>query len=104
MIKIGQGDDPTFIYEIKMKKHVQPEFVNEQQEAVETTSLIENSGTNSSDGDELNTKDDLHYYRAEVHLSEGGKDYCVMGWSKTAVINDVVDQYHKHLYFLHLVR
>lgn len=104
MIKIGQGDDPTFIYEIKTKKHVQPEFVNEQQEAVETTSLIENSGTNSSDGDELNTKDDLHYYRAEVHLSEGGKDYCVMGWSKTAVINDVVDQYHKHLYFLHLVR
>ena len=26
------------------------------------------------------------YYRAEVHLSEGGQDYDLMGWSKDGVI------------------
>ena len=44
------------------------------------------------------------YYRAEVHLGRGGQDYDIMGWSKTAVINNVIDQYHKHLHFLHLLR
>jgi choline/glycine/proline betaine transport protein len=39
-----------------------------------------------------------------VHLREGGQDYDIMGWSKLAVINDVIDQYHKHLHFLHLLR
>ena len=42
----------------------------------------------------------LRYYRAEVHLSEGGQDYDVMGWSRDAVINDVIDQYERHLHFL----
>ncbi|GGF64121.1 choline transporter [Alteromonas lipolytica] len=41
------------------------------------------------------------YYRAEVHLTEGGQDYDIMGWSTLAVINDVIDQYHKHQHFLH---
>jgi choline/glycine/proline betaine transport protein len=39
-----------------------------------------------------------------VHLAEGGQDYDIMGWSKQAVINDVIDQYHKHQHFLHLLR
>lgn len=106
MLKIGQGDDPTFVYEIKTQKHLQPDFVNDQDQAIVTNGLIENSSTSatSTNSENINSKDDLHYYRAEVHLSEGGKDYCVMGWSKAAVINDVVDQYHKHMYFLHLAR
>ena len=52
----------------------------------------------------LDTDDEHTYYRAEVHLREGGQDYDIMGWSKVAVINDVIDQYHKHLHFLHLLR
>ena len=43
------------------------------------------------------------YYRAEVHLSEGGQDYDLMGWSKDGVINDVLDQFQKHQHFLHLL-
>lgn len=41
------------------------------------------------------------YSGAEVHLREGGQGYDIMGWSKQAVINDVLNQYHKHIYFLH---
>ncbi len=82
-ITVAQGDDQAFSYAIEPKRHVQPDFAADH-------------------GDE--DSHDHVYYRAEVHLSEGGQDYCVMGWSKLALINDVVDQYHKHLYFLHLMR
>lgn len=44
------------------------------------------------------------YYRVEVFLSEGGQDYDVSGWSKEALINDIVEQYRKHMYFLHKTR
>jgi choline/glycine/proline betaine transport protein len=83
MISVDQGDDQSFSYAIEPKRHLQPEF------------SLDN--VHNDDNDSV-------YYRAEVHLNEGGQDYCVMGWSKTALINDVVDQYHKHLYFLHLMR
>lgn len=80
-ISVKQGEDQGFSYAILPKLHAQPDFANDN-----------------------NTSQNEVYYRAEVHLGEGGQDYCVMGWSKTALINDVVDQYHKHLYFLHLMR
>ncbi len=80
-ISVKQGEDQGFSYAILPKLHAQPDFAND------------------SDADHNEV-----YYRAEVHLGEGGQDYCVMGWSKAALINDVVDQYHKHLYFLHLMR
>jgi choline/glycine/proline betaine transport protein len=83
VISVEQGDDKPFSYAIEPKRHAQPEFSHDHK------SLDENNS---------------EYYRAEIHLSEGGQDYCVMGWSKNALINDVVDQYHKHLYFLHLMR
>ena len=44
------------------------------------------------------------YYRAEVHLQEGGQDYDIMGWPEEAVINDIVEHYQKHLHFLHSLR
>ncbi|NCC40983.1 MAG: BCCT family transporter, partial [Gammaproteobacteria bacterium] len=40
----------------------------------------------------------LEYYRAEVHLSEGGQDYDVMGWSQHDIIGDVLDQYERHMH------
>jgi choline/glycine/proline betaine transport protein len=80
-LTVAQEEALPFSYSIKPKRHLQPEF------AYDADSETENV-----------------YYRAEVHLGEGGQDYCVMGWSKEALINDVVDQYHKHLYFLHSMR
>jgi choline/glycine/proline betaine transport protein len=77
---IDHGEAQEFVYRVLAQKYSQPDFVNEENE------------------------DDQNYYRAEVHLVEGGQDYDIMGWSKTAVINNIIDQYHKHLHFLHLLR
>jgi choline/glycine/proline betaine transport protein len=44
------------------------------------------------------------YYRAEVHLREGGQNYDVMGWSRDQIIGDILNQYESHLHFLYLVR
>lgn len=84
-LQVKHGDESDFVYGVHRRKHLQPDFVS--------------NGDDSVDND-----DDQSYYRAEVHLSEGGQDYDIMGWSKEAVINDVIDQYHKHLHFLHLLR
>ncbi|MCR5536124.1 MAG: BCCT family transporter [Succinivibrio sp.] len=43
-------------------------------------------------------------YRAEVFLREGGQDYDVIGWSQDALINDVVEQYGRHMHFLYKIR
>jgi choline/glycine/proline betaine transport protein len=82
---VKHGDEQDFVYAVYGRKHTQPELENSNQK-------------------ELDTDGEQTYYRAEVHLSEGGQDYNIMGWSKLAVINDLLDQYHKHRHFLHLLR
>jgi len=77
---VDHGEEQEFIYRVLARKYSQPDFVTEADE------------------------DEQSYYRAEVHLVEGGQDYDIMGWSKTEVINNIIDQYHKHLHFLHLLR
>jgi choline/glycine/proline betaine transport protein len=52
--------------------------------------------------DEL--EDSEKYCRAEVHLREGGQDYDVMGWTTEQLANDVLDQYERHLHYLHMMR
>jgi choline/glycine/proline betaine transport protein len=42
------------------------------------------------------------YARLEVHLSEGGQNYDVMGYTSGQVIHDCLDQYERHLEFLRL--
>jgi choline/glycine/proline betaine transport protein len=42
------------------------------------------------------------YARLEVHLREGGQGYDVMGYTHTQLIDDVLDQYERHLEFLRL--
>jgi len=39
-----------------------------------------------------------------VHLYEGGQDYELFGYSRQQIINDIIDQYERHLQFLHLTR
>jgi choline/glycine/proline betaine transport protein len=77
---VNHGEEQEFIYRVLARKYSQPDYVTETDE------------------------DEQSYYRAEVHLVEGGQDYDIMGWSKAAVINNIIDQYHKHLHFLHLLR
>tara|TARA_R110001583_G_scaffold10019_3_gene46768 strand:+ start:151 stop:2109 length:1959 start_codon:yes stop_codon:yes gene_type:complete len=80
---VDHGESQNFVYRVLARKYSQPDFSNDTTETDE---------------------DEQSYYRAEVHLGEGGQDYDIMGWSKTAVINNIIDQYHKHLHFLHLLR
>ncbi len=42
------------------------------------------------------------YSRLEVHLREGGQGYDVMGYTHTQLLDDVLDQYERHLEFLRL--
>jgi choline/glycine/proline betaine transport protein len=84
-LSVKDGSEYSFTYGVKCEKYLQP------------------SHSTDSESPQGNS-DEQNYYRAEVHLSEGGQDYDIMGWSKHAVINDVIDQYHKHLHFLHLLR
>ena len=43
-------------------------------------------------------------YQAEVFLKEGGKNYNVMEWTQEDLLQDIIDQYERHLYFLNVVR
>lgn len=47
---------------------------------------------------------DERYFRMEVYLLEGTQGYDLMGYSKEQVINDILDQYERHMHFLHLNR
>ncbi len=85
-LRVHHGEEHDFIYQIKSRSYVKPSYIIPE-------------GLSDADVDETQ-----RYYRAEVHLREGGQDYDVMGWSKDAVINDIIDQYHKHMHFLHLLR
>ncbi|MDD7968051.1 choline BCCT transporter BetT [Actinomycetospora lemnae] len=44
----------------------------------------------------------LTYYRLEVHLRDGGQDYDVMGHTHGQLIDDVLDQYERHLEYVRL--
>jgi choline/glycine/proline betaine transport protein len=48
--------------------------------------------------------DEDSYFRAEVQLKEGSQDYDVMGWTQKQVLHDILEQYEKHLHFLHVLR
>lgn len=41
--------------------------------------------------------EELRYYHAEVHLSEGGQGYSIMFWTEEQLIADILDQYEKYL-------
>jgi choline/glycine/proline betaine transport protein len=45
-----------------------------------------------------------HYYRLETFLMEGTQGNDLMDYSKEQVIGDILDQYEKHLNFVHIHR
>ncbi|MDN4502690.1 choline BCCT transporter BetT [Alteromonadaceae bacterium BrNp21-10] len=77
LLTVMHGDEIDFTYGVYCQQHSQPDFVD-----------TENS----------------NYYRAEVYLREGGQNYDLMGWTKLEVINDILEQYQKHLHFLQLLK
>lgn len=50
------------------------------------------------------TETDKIYYQAEVFLREGGQNYDVMDWTQEDLLQDIIDQYERHLHFLNVIR
>ena len=48
--------------------------------------------------------EEQQFYQAEVFLREGGQNYDVMDWTLEDLLQDIIDQYERHLHFLNLVR
>jgi choline/glycine/proline betaine transport protein len=83
-VEVRHGDEIDFFYSVHPRPYEPPSFV------------LRDTRPSRAEA--------LKYYRAEVHLREGGQDYDIMGWSKQDVINDVLDQYERHMHFLNAVR
>ncbi|MBH3429954.1 BCCT family transporter [Pseudomonas alkylphenolica] len=82
-LELDHAGEGRFLYEVRPRAFVMPSFVLQE----------------SDEGSEARK-----YFRAEVHLREGGQDYDIMGWSREDVIGDILDQYERHLHYLHMVR
>ena len=80
-LHIMHGDERDFLYQVYPRPFLPPSFVVDSER-----------------------EDERRYYRAEVFLSEGGQDYDLVGWTQDQIIADIVDQYEKHMHFLHMVR
>jgi choline/glycine/proline betaine transport protein len=76
---VDHGEQQVFRYQVMMRGYLTPSFAAQR---------FRNQ----------------RYYRAEVHLYEGGQDYELVGYSRQQIINDIIDQYERHLQFLHLTR
>ncbi len=83
-VEVRHGDEIDFFYSVHLTAYEPPSFVlrDTRPERMER----------------------LRYFRAEVHLREGGQDYDVMGWSREDLIADVLDQYERHMHFLNALR
>ena len=83
-LKVGHGEEQPFIYQVQMRGYFTPSFA-----------------LGGLGAQELKNR---RYYRAEVYLAEGSQNYDLVGYSKEQIINDILDQYERHMQFLHLVR
>ncbi|CDO82046.1 choline BCCT transporter BetT [Pseudomonas aeruginosa] len=81
-LELDHAGEGRFLYEVRPRAFTTPSFVMRDTEE---------------------SSDARKYFRAEVHLREGGQDYDIMGWSRDAVISDILDQYERHLHYLHVV-
>ncbi len=84
-LNVLHGEEIDFTYEVRSREHPMPD------ESLGGKPMEDMSASET-------------FYRAEVYLAEGGQDYDIMGWSEDQVVVDILNQYSKHLRFLHTVR
>jgi len=84
-LEVLHGDELDFVYTVLAATHPLPD-----------NALIGKAMEELPDSEK--------YWRAEVHLREGGQDYDVMGWTRDQLANDMLDQYERHLQYLHMMR
>ncbi|MFI2811723.1 MULTISPECIES: choline BCCT transporter BetT [Microbulbifer] len=87
-IEVHQGEETSFVYGLHPKATLKPDATNADKVLDDT----------------LDDGSPDTYFRAEVHLYEGGQDYDVMGWTRDQLLTDMVSQYERHLQFLHTLR
>lgn len=80
-LQVGHGDETDFIYGVYLVQADRPNFT------------FDNA-----------SKHIEHYYRAEVFLADGSQEYDLVGYSKEQVLVDILNQYERHLQYLHLER
>lgn len=81
-LTVVKGEQVDFIYEIRMVQHTLPDYAYPEMVRDESK--------------------DYHYFRAEVFLRRGGQSYDVYGYDQQDIIRDILDQFEKHLLFLHI--
>lgn len=86
-LEVQHNIEANFVYEVRARAYIRPDFMSQDDTE-----------------DEAEAREERKYFRAEVHLMEGGQDYDIMGWSRDEVIDDILDQYEQHMHFLHVVR
>lgn len=79
-LRVHLGDEQDFVYQVWPQKYSIPGFTYRAR-----------SGKSS-------------YYRLETFLLEGSQDNDLMDYSKEQVIIDILDQYERHLNFIHINR
>jgi choline/glycine/proline betaine transport protein len=84
-LEVLSGGEIDFVYEVVCRAHAMPD----ERLAGEAIAAM---------------AEDDRFYRAEVHLSQGGQDYCIMGWTRDQITHDVLGQYENHLQFLTSMR
>lgn len=80
-LRVDHHHEINFIYKVVSRETVPPSFLIGRTEA-----------------------EDGQYFQAEVFLREGGQNYDVMDWTQEDLIQDIIDQYERHLHFLNIVR
>ena len=81
LLKVDHQNEINFIYQVVATETRAPSFMLDDESSLS-----------------------LKYYKAEVFLKEGGKNYNVMEWTQEDLLQDIIDQYERHLYFLNVVR
>ena len=79
-LRVDHQNESNFVYQVVARETVPPSFMAEM------------------------TSDEIRYYQAEVFLREGGQNYDVMDWTLDDLLQDIIDQYERHLHFLSLIR
>ncbi|MBA6411639.1 BCCT family transporter [Parahaliea sp. F7430] len=81
-LEVIKDEQVDFIYEIRALEQALPDYAQLE----------------SSDSDDTQE----FYYRAEVFLRRGGQSYDIYGFDQQDIITDILDQFEKHLHFLHI--
>ncbi|MGQ9374136.1 choline BCCT transporter BetT [Acinetobacter tandoii] len=79
-LRVDHHNEINFIYQVVSRETHPPSFMADAREQ------------------------DQLFYQAEVFLREGGQNYDVMDWTLEDLLQDIIDQYERHLHFLSLVR